>query len=316
MLVCLSGSMVYAKPRVCKIGHVNSAASLFQFQAIEFKKIIEAKMPDMTVELYPAGQIGGSLALMQGLQLNTVQIYPDFTYIWESYVPEFKALAVHYLFKTVEDFEQFCTTPLFEEINQKLVKKAGVRIIGNVDAGGTFQFLSNKPIHNMDDVKGMRNRCAQFAPLLNSWRAYGASPTPLDWGEVYTSLATGLIEGLDNPVMDIYDENFYEVIKYMNMTNNLQVLISYNTSEAFWKTLSSDEKAIFKEAVEMANQKTKAEVKQRFKKIVEDMKSNGVQFINTDTTEFRKAIPANIEKILDGDKDAISFYKRIKADGF
>lgn len=312
LLMSLSTSSLAGK-KVCKFGHVNSPASLFQYQAIEFKKAVEAELPDMTVEVYPAGQLGGTLALMQGLELNTVQIYSEFAYIWEGYVPEFKVLAVHYVFKDVEEFERFCKSALFDDINAKLAKKAGVRIIGNVDAGGTFQFLSRKPIHKMSDVKGIKNRCAQMAPLLGSWRSYGAKPTPLDWGEIYTSLATGVIDGVDNPLIDMYDEKFYEVTKYLNYTNNLQVLIAYNTSEAFWKSLTPKEQDVFKRAIEIANQKTKAEVKRRFEKVLEVLKNKGVQSIQTDTADFRKAVQDNIEKILEGNKRAIALYKKIIA---
>ena len=312
LLMGLSASS-YAGKKVCKLGHVNSPASLFQYQALEFKKAVEAELPDMTVEVYPAGQLGGTLALMQGLELNTVQIYPEFAYIWEGYVPEFKVLAVHYVWKDVEGFERFCKSALFDDINDKLAKKAGVRIIGNVDAGGTFQFLSRKPIHKMSDVKGIKNRCAQMAPLLGSWRSYGAKPTPLDWGEIYTSLATGVIDGIDNPVIDMYDEKFQEVTKYLNYTNNLQVLIAYNTSNAFWKSLTPHEQTVFRMAIEIANHKTKAEVKRRFSKVLEVMNKKGIKIINTDTTEFQKAIQNNIEKILEGNKDAIALYKKIRA---
>ena len=315
LLVVLSAPS-HAGKKICKLGHVNSPASLFQYQALAFKEAVEAELPDMTVEVYPAGQLGGTLALMQGLELNTVQIYPEFAYIWEGYVPEFKVLAVHYVFKDVEEFERFCKSALFNNINEKLIKKAGVRVTGNVDAGGTFQFLSRKPIHKMSDVKGVKNRCAQMAPLLGSWRSYGAKPTPLDWGEIYTSLATGVIEGVDNPVLDMYDEKFHEVTKYLNYTNNLQVLIAYNTSNAFWKSLTPHEQSVFRMAIEIANHRTKAEVNRRFAKTLKEMKGRGLKVIKTDTTAFRKAVQDNIEKILEGNKEVITFYKKIMAGGY
>jgi len=302
--------------KVCKLGHVNSPGSIFHYQAMEFKKAVEAELPDMTVEVYPAGQIGGTLALMQGLQMNSVQIYTEFPYIWEGNVPEFKVLAAHFVFKSMDGYLNFMKSDLFEkEMNEKLAKQ-GVRIIGNVDSMGTFNFLSKKPIHTMADVKGIKNRCAQMAPLLASWRSYGAKPTPLGWGEIYTSLATGVIDGLDNPTLDMYDEKFHEVCKYLNMTGNLYSAIAYNTSETFWKSLNDHEKSVFKKAIETADLKTKEKLVKTYADAMADMKAHGITVIETDVSDFRKAVAESINSILEGNKDAISMYKKIQEAGF
>jgi TRAP-type C4-dicarboxylate transport system substrate-binding protein len=302
--------------KVCKFGHVNSPGSIFHYQAVEFKKAVEAQLPDMKVEVYPAGQIGGTLALMQGLQTNTVQIYSEFPYIWEGNVPEFKVLAAHYVFKSLDGYLEFMRSDLFKkEMNDKLVKQ-GVRIIGNVDSMGTFNFLSKKPIRTMADCKGIKNRCAQMAPLLSSWRSYGAKPTPLDWGEIYTSLATGVIDGLDNPILDMYDEKFNEVCNYINMTGNLYTAIAYNTSETFWQSLNDHEKSVFKMAIEIANLKTKIKLGKTFADAMADMTAHGITVIKTDTSEFKKAVADNIDNILEGNELAISMYKKIQKAGY
>lgn len=302
--------------KVCKLGHVNSPGSIFHYQAMEFKKAVEAELPDMTVEVYPAGQIGGTLALMQGLQMNTAQIYTEFPYIWEGNVPEFKVLAAHYVFKSMDGYLDFMKSDLFEkEMNVKLAKQ-GVRIIGNVDSMGTFNFLSKKPIRTMADVKGIKNRCAQMAPLLSSWRSYGAKPTPLGWGEIYTSLATGVIDGLDNPTLDMYDEKFHEVCKYLNITGNLYSAIAYNTSETFWQSLNDHEKSVFKKAIETADQKTKIKLVKTYADAMADMKAHGITVVETDTSDFQKAVAENIDSILEGNKEAISMYKKIQEAGF
>jgi TRAP-type transport system periplasmic protein len=304
-------SPCFAGKKVVKLGHVNSPASMFQFQALEFKKAVEAELPDFTVEVYPAGQLGGTLAMMQALELGTVDIYPEVAYIWEGVIPEFKVLAVHYKWDSVDGYIRFTKTPVWADMVEKLVKKAGVRIIGDVRFGGNFNFLSNKAVCSMSDVKGIKNRCAQMAPLLGCWRAYGAKPTPLDWGEIYTSLATGVIDALDNPILDMYDEKFHEVTKYLNMTNNLQNTIAYNTSEQFWKSLTEKEKDVFKRAIQTADKKSAVKAKERIGGTIADMESKGLKVIQTDTTEFKKAVQENIVSILEENERAIKVYKYI-----
>jgi TRAP-type C4-dicarboxylate transport system substrate-binding protein len=133
----------------------------------------------------------------------------------------------------------------------------------------------------------------------------------MDWGEIYTSLQTGVINAIDNPILDMYDEKFHEAIKYVNNLNNLYNMISYQTSMAFWKKLSDKEKDVFRRAVRVASIKGAVEVEKRLDGVVADLKGRGIKFIDTDTSGFKKAIKANINTILDGNKDTIAIYNKI-----
>ena len=161
------------------------------------------------------------------------------------------------------------------------------------------------------DAKGVINRVAQMAPLVRCWQAYGAKPTSMDWGKIYSSLQTGVITAIDNPILDMYDEKFYEAIKYFNMTKNIYNMISYNTSMAFWSQLTDKEKEVFKKATEVASQKGAAEVEKRLGGVIAELKKRGIEFIETDTSGFKKAVQDNIEEILDGNKEAIEVYWKI-----
>jgi TRAP-type C4-dicarboxylate transport system substrate-binding protein len=150
-----------------------------------------------------------------------------------------------------------------------------------------------------------------MAPLVGCWKAYGAKPTSMDWGEIYTSLQTGVITAIDNPLLDMYDEKFHEAIKYVNNTNNLYNMISYQTSTLFWDKLSAKEKDVFRRAVNTASLKGRMEVGRRLGAATKVLKDRGIEFIDTDTSGFKKAIQENINDILDNDKAAIAVYKKI-----
>ena len=192
-----------------------------------------------------------------------------------------------------------------------LYQKEAITNIGNMRAGSVYNQFSNKALHTVADAKGLINRVAQMAPLVRCWQAYGAKPTSMDWGEIYTSLQTGVIDSIDNPILDMYDEKFYEAIKYVNMTKNLYNMISYNTSMAFWSQLTDKEKEVFKKATQVASEKGAAEVKRRLGGVTADLKKRGIEFIETDTSGFKKAVQDNIEEILGGNKDAIEVYWKI-----
>lgn len=301
----------FAGKKICKLGHVNSPASIFQFGAMAFKEAVEKELPDWTIEVYPAGQLGGTLALIQGLTLGTVDIYTEFLSTFSELVPEYKVFAVHYKFDSVDEYERFLNSDTFAKMNEKMIKRNGITTIGSVRAGSVYNHFSNKPLYTVSDAKGLINRVAQMAPLVQCWKAYGAKPTSTDWGEIYTSLQTGVIDALDNPILDMYDEKFYEGIKYVNMTKNLYNMISYQTSTGFWKNLSDKEKNVFRKAIHVANTKSVIEVESRLDGVIDDLKKRGIKFIDTDTSGFKKAVRDNIDTILAGNKDAIDVYNKI-----
>jgi TRAP-type C4-dicarboxylate transport system substrate-binding protein len=95
------------------------------------------------------------------------------------------------------------------------------------------------------------------------------------------------------------------------MTNNLVNMIDYQTSYAFWEKLSDNEKAVFQRAIKDASVKTRAEVDRRLDSVKKELMDKGIEFIETDTSGFRKAIVDNIDTILEGNQDAIKTYHTI-----
>jgi len=95
------------------------------------------------------------------------------------------------------------------------------------------------------------------------------------------------------------------------MTNNLYNMISYNTSMAFWSRLTDKEKEVFQKAAQVASEKGGAEVQKRLGGVTDELKKRGIEFIETDTSGFKKAVQDNIEEILAGNKDAIEVYWKI-----
>ena len=316
VLTALSLSPVFAGKRVCRLGHVNSPASIFQYGAMAFKTAVESELPDWTIEVYPAGQLGGTLALIQGLQLGTVDMYTEFDSCFADVIPENKIFAVHFKFDSVDEYEMFMNSATFAKMNAKMAKKTGIINIGSVDGGSVYNIFSKKEIRGIKDVKGLINRTAQMAPLVGCWKAYGSAPTSMDWGEIYTSLATGVIDAVPNPILDMYDEKFHEGVKYLIMTNHLVNMISYETSTMFWKKLDAREKEVCKRAIRVASLKSKVEVKKRMKKVLAELKARGIEVIEADTAPFKKIVQANIDTILKGNKAPIEIYKKIMARNF
>ena len=154
VLAAFTVAPALAAKKICKLGHVNSPASLFQTAALAFKEYIEKELPDWTIEVYPAGQLGGSLAMIQGLTLGTVDIYSEFLSVFADLVPEYKVFAVHYKFDSVEEYKKFLDSPTFAAMDEKMIKTNGITTIGSVDSGAVYVHFSNKPLYTVKDAEG------------------------------------------------------------------------------------------------------------------------------------------------------------------
>jgi len=304
---------VQAKAKVLKFGHVNSPSSHFHFACLEFKKVLEAKSKGtLKVEVYPAEQLGTGQEHIQGLVLGTIACNPEIDVLLANVSPLYNVWGVFYLFDSIENVKKFKAGPLQEKMNQQAIKN-GVRQIGYYDCNNVFNMLSKKPIYKLEDLKGLKNRTIPVPSLIAGWKALGTSVVGLSFSEVYTSLATNLIQAMDNPIPDMYHEKFHEVTDYLCMTKDLINVVSWNFSEKVWQSLSPEEQKWVTETAVEIQPAIKAWSDKDVKMAMDAFKKKGIKIINTDLTGFADRIAANIDEILDGKQDVIQLYKDIRA---
>lgn len=304
---------VQAKAKVLKFGHVNAPSSHYQFACLEFKKILEKKSNGaLKVEVYPAEQLGTGQEHIQGLVLGTIACNPEIDVLLANVAPLYNVWGVFYLFDSMDNVKKFKAGPLQEQMNKQAISK-GIRQIGYYDCNHIFNMFSKKPVAKLADLKGLKNRTIPVPSLIAGWKALGSSVVGLSFSEVYTSLATNLIQAVDNPIADMYHEKFHEVTDYLCMTQDLINVVSWNFSEKVWQDLTPQEQ---KWVVETANEVQPAVKKwaDKDKQLAMDaIKKKGMKVINTDLTGFADRISSNIDEILGGDKEVIKLYKDIRA---
>ena len=302
-----------AKEKILKFGHVNSPSSHFHFACLEFKKVLEAKSKGaLKVEVYPAEQLGTGQEHIQGLVLGTIACNPEIDVLLANVAPLYNVWGVFYLFDSVENVKKFKAGPLQEKMNQQAISN-GVRQIGYYDCNNVFNMLSKKPITKLEDLKGLKNRTIPVPSLIAGWKALGSSVVGLSFSEVYTSLATNLIQAVDNPLPDMYHEKFHEVTEYLCMTKDLVNVVSWNFSEKVWQSLTPEEQKWVTETAVEIQPAVKAWSDKDDALAMEAFKKKGIKIIETDLTGFADKIAANIDEILGGKEDLIQLYKDIRA---
>jgi len=257
----------HAKKIVIKLGYPDPPANIYLDKieagalgtthagAIVFKRIVEKRTNGkIKVKLFPSMQLGGESEMIQSIQEGTLEAsYTSFSPI-SNFVPEVLALNLPYLFKSTGVAYKVLDGPVGDEIKAIVLKKIGVRIL-NFGHYGYKCFTNNKkPIKNMDDFKGLKLRVMERPDMVKLVESLGAHSTPMAWGELYTSLQTGVVDGQDNPFSIIAGYKLYEVQKYVFVDNHVLGLISFNINEKLFRSLTPEFRHIIIDAATIGNQ--------------------------------------------------------------
>jgi tripartite ATP-independent transporter DctP family solute receptor len=235
--VAFTGGRAVAQTEI-KLAHVGKPGSLLEMTSQEFAKRANAKLGDKAkVVVYGSSQLGGDSELMKKLKLGTVELAQPSTVV-SSYVPSFGVFEMPYLVKDRDHMARIREQIVFPKMAPE-AEKAGYQIIG-VWENGFRQITNNKhPIVKPEDLQGIKLRVPKGVWRVKMFKAYGANPTPLGFGEVFVALQTGAMDGQENPLAQIWSGHFQEVQKYLSMTGHVYTP-SYIVAGAAFKRLPAD----------------------------------------------------------------------------
>lgn len=239
-----------AEPVEIKLGHVGEPGSLFDQTSQEFAKRANAKLGDKGhVVVYGSSQLGSDSELLKKLKLGTVDLALPST-VMTTVAPEFGLFEMPYLVKD-RDHAVKIRDAVIEPVLVPIAKDKGYEIIA-VWENGFRQITNNsRPINKPEDLKGIKLRVPKGVWRVRMFQAYGATPSPMALSEVFVALQTGVMDGQENPLAQIYPSRFQEVQKYLSMTGHVYTP-AYLTAGRSWSKLPPDvQKALAETAVEM-----------------------------------------------------------------
>ncbi|HLS20014.1 MAG TPA: TRAP transporter substrate-binding protein [Paracoccaceae bacterium] len=298
-------TQVAAQPEV-KFGHVGEPGSLMDRSATEFAKRANEKLGDKAkVTVYGSSQLGSDTAMLQKLKLGTIDLALPST-VMSSAVDEFGLFEMPYL---VEDREHMARIR-DEIVNPQLVplaEKQGYIIIG-IWENGFRQITNNKrPIVTPEDLKGIKLRVPSGEWRVKMFQAYGANPSPMALSEVFVALQTGVMDGQENPYAQIYPSRFYEVQKYLSISNHVYTPAFVTAGRSFAKFDPEVQQILRDTAVEMQDEVYRIAAELDVD-LLEKLKAEGLEVNEVDTpafieaskeiyTEFSDAVPGTAEMI-------------------
>ncbi|HEX9904866.1 MAG TPA: TRAP transporter substrate-binding protein [Propylenella sp.] len=229
-----------------KFGHVGEPGSLFQLSAEEFARRANEKLGDKaTVVVFGSSQLGSDEDLIQKLLLGTAEIALPST-IMSSVVPEFGLFEMPYLVKNRDHMKRIEEEIVWPTLAPAAEAK-GYKILAVWENG--FRNITNnvRPIVTPADLAGIKLRTPSGEWRVKMFQAYGANPTPLSFSEVFTALQTGVMDGQENPLTQIYSGKFHEVQDYLSMTGHVYTPAYALVGQNRWNSLPEDVRQILEE---------------------------------------------------------------------
>ena len=224
-----------------------------------FAKLVDAYSGgEIKVALFPNGQLGSEQETVQNCRLGTLDFSVAAINNITPFSPTVGLFTLPYLILSVDEAVTLTQGPIGEELVQNTIKSAGVRILGWSYSG--FRRLSNskRPITKPADLKGLTIRVPKNAIMIDSYKSWGVSPTPMAWDEVFTALQQKVLDGQDTPLITQYVMKFYEVQKYITKIRYVFLLEPLVISERLFQRQSPEVQKILlragKEAQEFCRQ--------------------------------------------------------------
>ena len=215
----LHSSKASAAPVTFKLGHSGSQEWQGNLWAKNFADALAQKVSDFKVEIYPNAQLGQDPALAQAVKLGTLDITVNGPTL-QQYVPSLAAMDLPFLYRTLADAHKWQDGSVGAKIKADC-QSAGFHFLGWIDIGMRSVTNNRRPIETVADFKGLKIRVPPGKIFVNTFQALGASVQSINFGELYTALQQGVVDGQENPPTTIRVQKFYEVQKYLSLTRHI-----------------------------------------------------------------------------------------------
>lgn len=242
-----------------KYGHVGPATEISDdhIPGVFLKSFLESRSQGrIAVEIYPASQLGGFRELIEQVQLGTLELTHTTVGGASAFLPEIQVTDIPYMIRDDLVAERLGQGPFFDKLRDAFLEKTGnVRLVamGNTGRWRSF-FLKDRFAKSPADLSGVKIRVVDSLLQIDFMKSLGANPTPIPWGEVYTSLATGVASGLNIAVTDIVPNNMQEVVKYATVDEHMYLLAFWWMSDQWLKSLPDDLRVMVMDGLTQAAQ--------------------------------------------------------------
>lgn len=296
LLAFFFGCKNHETHKVLKLAHgLDPSHPVHKGMVFMAERLAEKSKGQLTIDIYPSGQLGSEQQCVELLQIGSLAITKVSAAVMESFTPKYKVLSIPYLFRSTEHSFQVFESEIGKEI-LLASEENWIRGLCFYDAGFRSFYTIDKPIMVPEDLDGLKIRVQKSQMAMEMVRELGGSPTPISYGELYTALQSGVVDGAENNPPSLYTSHHYEVCKEYSLDEHTCVPDVLIISTTVWNKLSDQEKKWLQEAADESvpvERKYWAESVEESLRIVQEA---GVHIHHPDKTKFVEKVQPLLDK--------------------
>lgn len=263
-----------------KFGHPYNERHPLAQGARKFAEIVGKKTGDhIKIAVYPNSTIGSPRALMESMQIGVVDLALVPTTNAASFYHPLDLFYLPFLFRNSEHAYHVSDGPVGQELEAGLLKKAGLRTLAMYESGFRTITTRNTPVHQPDDMKGIKFRVVNSPLNIATFKALGANATPLPISEVFTALQQGTVDGQDNPIGNVVEFGYDKVQNYITLSDHQWAGIMFLISDKTWSKLPPSAQKVFQDAATETQNWEREEVNRKDAEYLSQMKAHGMNVI-------------------------------------
>ena len=297
--------------RIIRLGHGLSTSHSVHKGMVHFgKKLEEFSKGRFKVQIYPSQQLGTERQCVELLQIGSLDMTKVSASILENFAPSIKVFGIPYMFRD----KTHCFNVLDGPIGKELLngtEKYWLKGLGYYDSGSRSFYTIDKSLVGPDDLDGLKIRVMESQTAIDMVKSLGGSPTPISWGELYTALQQGVVDGAENNPPSFYLSRHYEVCKYYVLDEHTTVPDVVLMSTHLWNSLSSQEQDWIQKAIDLSVVEQRRLWLESERESLEAVQAAGVKVSYPDKTLFSEKSRSVLDEY-QKDPDLKIFIEKIK----
>ncbi|MCK5456654.1 MAG: TRAP transporter substrate-binding protein [Melioribacteraceae bacterium] len=299
--------------KVIKLGHgLDGTHPVHKSMVFMSEELVKNSNGTMRIDIYPSQQLGTERECVELLQIGSLGMTKVSASVLEGFASSYTIFNLPYVFRDEDHLFSILDGEIGKEILMSSEKKL-IRGVCYFDAGSRSFYTKEKPVNTPEDLTGLKIRTQESATSVKLVNTLGGSATPISWGELYTALQQGVVDGAENNPPSFYLSRHYEVCKYYSLDEHTAVPDVLIISTKVWGSLNAEEQGWFHAAVDAAVIYQRKIWKEASEDALKKVAEAGVEIIYPDKKPFEAKVVSLYEEYKTSDPDLYNLIKEIKS---
>lgn len=276
---------------ILKVAHNGNEQHPFQLGYEKFAQVLEHETDGrFSIDIFPNSQLGGEEETVEMVKLGVISSVASGAASLGTFVPEIDVLNFPFIFRDLDHFYRVLDGPVGERISAEIETELNSIVLGWWFSGVRNVWNEERPVHVPDDLKGLKIRVIGSAIVLDAFNSLGAQATTMSFGELYSAVQQGVLDGGESDHTDLLVEKFYEVTQYVSMTQHLYLAAPLLFSKKKFNRLSAETQAALRKAGRASVDVQRRAMETNNASSLLALKELGLIFNEVDAEKFRKKV--------------------------